>query len=236
MVFGSMVLDQRSETFNRFARFLASACFRLDDSISLKQMRLLDRYLLRELLTPLAYCLAGILIFWISFDLYSELNEFQKNQLTGLDVIQYYIVLLPEMLVFPLLPVVLLLALLYALTNHARWNELTAMRAAGISIWRLSVPYAGLGFLLSVCAFAMNEFWVPQSAETAQQILTRHLSSSAQTPQRQWEHGVVFKNARQKREWRIVDYNLLTHQMIHPSVASMWPDGTRREIYAESGQ
>src|SRR5205814_5672618 len=95
------------------------------------QMRLLDRYLLRELLTPFAYCLGGILIFWISFDVYSELSEFQRNHLHALDIVEYYLVQLPEMLVFPLLPVVLLLALLYALTNHARYHELTAMRAAG---------------------------------------------------------------------------------------------------------
>ena len=29
-------------------------------------IRLLDRYLLRELLIPLGYCLSGFLIFWIS--------------------------------------------------------------------------------------------------------------------------------------------------------------------------
>src|ERR1051326_4392324 len=120
-------------------------------------MRLPDRYLLREFLTPFGYCLAGILIFWISFDVYSELAEFQRNRLSGLEVIQYYIVLLPEMLVFPLLPVVLLLALLYALTNHARHNELTAMRTAGISLGRLALPYVVVGLLLSVASSVMNQ-------------------------------------------------------------------------------
>ena len=36
-------------------------------------MRLLDRYLLRELLVPLGYCLGGFLVFWITFDVFSEL-------------------------------------------------------------------------------------------------------------------------------------------------------------------
>ncbi len=199
-------------------------------------MRLLDRYLLRELLTPLGYCLGGILIFWISFDVYSELGEFQRNHLTGSDIFQYYVVLLPEMLVFPLLPVVLLLALLYALTNHARYNELTAMRAAGVSLWRLSFPYLGLGLLLSLGAFAMNELWVPQSAAAAQQILTRHLPREAQATPREWEQQVFFINGREKREWEIARYNLATYEMVGPHVASTFPDGTRREIYAERGE
>lgn len=211
------------------------ACLVRSPLLTSGQMRLLDRYLLRELLTPFAYCLAGILIFWISFDIYSELGEFQRNHLKPMDVFQYYLVQLPEMLVFPLLPVVLLLALLYALTNHARYNELTAMRAAGISLWRLSLPYVAVGLLLSGGSAAMNELWAPQSAEAAQEILTRHIAPS-NPPQRQWEHQVVFNNRRGRREWVIPDYNLATHEMIAPVIAWTLPDGTRREISAERGE
>src|SRR5688572_14934754 len=98
-------------------------------------MRLLDRYLLRELLVPLIYCVGGFLIFWISFDLFSELNEFQRNKLTAKDIAEYYLVSAPEFLSI-VLPIALLLALLYALTNHARHHEITAIRAAGVSLFR----------------------------------------------------------------------------------------------------
>jgi lipopolysaccharide export system permease protein len=198
------------------------------------KMRLLDRYLLRELLTPFAYCLGGILMFWLSFDLYSELNEFQKNHLKVLDIVEYYLVQLPEMLVFPLLPVVLLLALLYALTNHARYHELTAMRAAGISLWRISFPYLAVGFFLSVGASAMNELW-PQSAEKTQAILTRHLAPQNSSTQRQWEHKVFFTNERDHRDWKIDDYNVFTAQMVRPLVDCRLADGTHQILQAEGG-
>src|SRR5690349_21197349 len=80
-------------------------------------MRLLDRYLLRELGMPLLYCLAGFLIFWISFDLFSDLDDFQKAQMSAREIAQYYVVRTPELLV-TVLPVALLLGLLYALTHH----------------------------------------------------------------------------------------------------------------------
>ena len=108
-------------------------------------MRLLDRYLLRELLIPLGYCLCGFLLFWISSDLFVKLGEFQKKGLVARDIAEYYLVVLPEFLVL-VLPIALLLALLYALTNHARHQEITAIRAAGVSLWRLSLPYLGVGF------------------------------------------------------------------------------------------
>ena len=100
-------------------------------------MRLLDRYLLRELLVPLGYCLCGFLVFYIAFDLIFQISRFQDNHMLFMDIVEYYVVTLPELLVEQVLPVSLLLALLYTLTNHSRHNELTAMRAAGVGLWRL---------------------------------------------------------------------------------------------------
>src|SRR4051812_35218227 len=110
-------------------------------------MRLLDRYLLRELLIPLTYCLAGFLVFWISFDLLAELSGFQEDGLTAAEISRYYLLKAPELLVV-VIPIALLLALLYALSNHARHHELTAIRAAGVSLARLSVPYLAVGLFL----------------------------------------------------------------------------------------
>ena len=59
-------------------------------------MRLLDRYLLREFLVPLGYCLCGFLTLWISFDLFAELNRFQSKKLHGGDIAEYYLVNMPE--------------------------------------------------------------------------------------------------------------------------------------------
>ena len=141
-------------------------------------MRLLDRYLFRELLTPLAYCLGGFLIFWISYDLFTELQEMQERKLHLLDVIEYSVAMTPEFLVM-ILPVVLLLALLYTLTNHARHNEITAMRAAGVSLWRLCVPYLVVGLAASVVLFWLNEWCVPRSTNWAERILTAMCKSRA---------------------------------------------------------
>src|SRR5277367_5315928 len=143
-------------------------------------MRLLDRYLLRELLVPLGYCLAGLLIFYIAFDLIGSLNSYQEHQLLLADILELYVVKIPEILVF-ILPIVLLLALLYALTNHARHNEVTAIRAAGLSLWRICLPYLAVGFVLSLALFAMNEFWVPNSIDRREEILYRRLRSPAKS-------------------------------------------------------
>jgi lipopolysaccharide export system permease protein len=190
-------------------------------------MRLLDRYLLRELLIPFAYCLSGFLIFWISFDLINHMDIFQKARLKPLEIAMYYAVKTPGDLVFPMLPAAWLLALLYALVHHARHNELVAMRAAGISIWRLAMPYLVLGFLLSVMLFLINEFWAPQSTERADMIVKRRAAA------KRWVQNVGFTNAREKRTWFIEVYDRQTGTMIRPHVEWTLATGTRCEISAE---
>jgi lipopolysaccharide export system permease protein len=126
-------------------------------------MRLHDRYLFRELLTPLAYCLGGFLVFWISYFFFTELDTMQERKLGLFDAVEYAAAMLPGFFVM-VLPITLLLALLYALTHHARHHELTALRAAGVSLWRLCAPYFVVGLGASGIYFALNEFAVPRGA------------------------------------------------------------------------
>src|SRR5438093_1510073 len=197
-------------------------------------MRLLDRYLLRELFTPLGYCLSGFLIFWISFDLFSELDAFQQENLSALEVAQYYVVRMPELLGI-VLPVALLLALLYALTNHARHHELTAARAAGVSLWRLCIPYWAVGLFFSLLVYLLNEQWAPNSTELAEQVRQKHSSPPASPAQRQWQNDLTFRNDHDDRFWRIRAYNLDTGEMLDPYVEWTLPDGSRRHLLAERG-
>ncbi len=184
-------------------------------------MRLLDRYLLRELFVPLVYCLAGFFIFWISFNLFSGLEDFQKHHLTFGEIVLYYVVTSPEQIAL-VMPVSLLLALLYALTNHARHNEVTAIRAAGVGFWRLSVPYFAVGFLFTGLYFALNELWVPVSQDQGEDILLRHTQGSSDSASRFWHTNVVFTNHREGRTntWHIARYQSRTHEMDNPTVIS----------------
>jgi lipopolysaccharide export system permease protein len=194
-------------------------------------MRLLDRYLLRELLIPLGYCLGAFLIFFIAFSLFSELNKYQEHRLVLSDVLELYVVRIPEILVF-ILPVALLCALLYALTNHARHHELTAIRAAGVSLWRLCIPYLVIGLLLSLALFAMNERWVPDSAEKEVQIMDRHQEKKAGIADRNVQLNLMFENRRDGHTWLVGAYDFKTDVMTNPQVDWKLPDGAKIMLLA----
>ena len=195
-------------------------------ALGLPAMRLLDRYLLRELLVPLGYCLGGFLLFWTVFDLFTSLGRPPGETRCALaDIVLYYLVRTPEVLVL-ILPIALLLALLYALTTHARHHEITAMRAAGISLWRIALPYFVVGFTASLALLALNELAVPDSSDLAERISKRRLPSQAGTLAPGQVRNLAFNNSRERRIWRIGMYDSSTEIMIDPRVVWTLPDGT----------
>ncbi|HVU27001.1 MAG TPA: LptF/LptG family permease, partial [Verrucomicrobiae bacterium] len=199
--------------------------------LNLRAMRLLDRYLFRELLTPLAYCLGGFLIFWISYDLFDELDEMQERKLRLLDIIEYALAMTPEFIV-TILPIALLLALLYALTNHARHNEIIAIRAAGVSLWRICVPYFIVGFMASAMLFVLNELCVPRSTDLANRIKTKYVQKAGDVKTQNNFLNFGFTNARDHRTWLIGEYRIKTAEMIRPQVDWTLADGSSRRLYA----
>jgi lipopolysaccharide export system permease protein len=194
---------------------------------TLRRMRLLDRYLLREILIPLGYCLGGFLLFWVAFNLISDLGDLQAHKMHGDDILKYYLLKTPEFLVF-VLPIGLLLALLYALTHHARHHEITAIRAAGVSLWRLCLPYFAVGLVGTVLLFVLNEYCVPQLSERAEQIKNRRTGE----PQRLVQ-PFAFINARDGRTWGMRTYNPETGEMTAPQVYFTAPDGSHHLIAAD---
>jgi len=183
-------------------------------------MRLLDRYLLRELMIPLPYCLVGFLVFWISADALTELEDFRDQRMLFRDVAEYY--------------VVLLLALLYAMTNHARYQEFTAMRAAGISLWRFCLPYFMVGLGLSAVVMGLNEGVVPHTKEHAERVRNRRVVTEEPGDER-WRRDLRCHNEREGRIWQIRAFNLDTGEMRDVLVEWQRAEGGSALLRAERG-
>jgi len=194
-------------------------------------MRLLDRYLFRELLAPLGYCLGGLLVLGTCFNLFGDLEELQERKLHLFDVIEYSAAITPEFLVM-VLPITLLLALLYALASHSRYNEITAMRAAGVSLWRICVPYYVMGLAASVVLFLLNEFVVPASTNWSWQIKSRYVQKPDDPGIRNDFYNLNFFNSRGNRTWHIGEYRARTAEMLNPQVNWTLPDGSSYQLNA----
>ena len=192
-------------------------------------MRLLDRYLIRELMMPLGVCIGGFLIFWVGFDLLANLSEFRSLHLKIGDVAELYAHQMPELLI-TVLPVAMLLALLYALTTHSRHQEITAMRSAGISLGRICLPYLVVGLFASVFLLLLNEVWFPDAVDRVERIKQRH---SADRAKRAWRERLVFQNRSAGRNWHLGAFNLASGEMRSPSFREWLPAAAHRSVEAE---
>jgi lipopolysaccharide export system permease protein len=166
------------------------------------------------------------------FTLFGELEKLQERKLHFLDVIEYSVAITPEFLVM-VLPITLLLALLYTLTDLSRSNQLTAMRAAGISLWRICAPYFAAGCVLSVALFVLNECLVPCSSDWKNRILTRYVQKPGDIESKNEFRNFGFTNARGHRAWFISEYRMATAEMIKPKVSWHDSDGAIQLLSAD---
>jgi len=193
-------------------------------------MRLHDRYLFRELMTPLAFCLGAFMVLGISLFFKEELGTIQERKLDGLETVAYCAASLPEFLVV-VLPILLLLSLLYALTHHARYNELTALRAAGVSLWRLSAPYFIVGLLATGIYFALNEVAVPACQRWSEQLLNRHVKADRH-PKNSVRSLQQVNNVRAHRNWMFAEFQAASGLLVNPTVTWTLPDGSHQLLEA----
>ena len=190
-------------------------------------MRLLDRYLLRELLMPLGVCLGGFTLFWIAFDLLGDMTRFQKAGLGWGGVLEFYLWGLPELL-NTTLPIALLLSLLYTLTHHARHHELTAIRAAGISLWRTILPYLAVGLVLSLALYWAGENLAPQAKRRQDDLMLGR--AALENPARAWRSQFHFENQGDHRSWSISRFLPASGDMAGVRLLMPLGAGARREV------
>lgn len=191
-------------------------------------MRILTKYLLREFAWPLLYCFDAFAMLWIVMDLFGHLDDFIVNHASFATVLRYYITLFPEGFV-QILPITLLLALLFCLTNLGRHNELTAMRVSGVSLARLALPLLGVGVLATAVVFAVGEQLVPRAREGAEALLNAVHGKGG----RESLGGFFFSSATERRDWYARLFNTRSGEMDSPEVHERNPDGTPRlDVYA----
>jgi lipopolysaccharide export system permease protein len=173
-------------------------------------MKLIDRYLLKNFLVPLGYCLTAFILIYMVFDLFDNLSNFIKAGTPLPSVLKFYALLIPSVLVF-IVPISLLLSALYSLSQLTKNNELTAMRASGISLYRLVTPFIGVGIAASLLVAVVNEVLAPWSAYWSYQFIE---SLDSQNEVNIYKaRNLAYKNESYRRIWLIGTFDTRTFTM-----------------------
>lgn len=173
-------------------------------------MKLIDRYLLRTFGTPFLYILLGFCMLYVVFDLFDNLSDFIEGDTPGLLVLRYYIVLLPSVLI-RIVPISLFLAVLYSLSTLTKNHELTAMRACGISVFRLMAPYMAVGLLATGIVAAIHETIGPKAAYWCQNFVREQKRADPNLVY--VKKQLAIKYQRGNRTWLINEFDTRTLHM-----------------------
>ena len=132
-------------------------------------MNILDRYLTRQFMAPLISCLAAFIILFLAYQFITEIDEIIKEEVPLLIILQATLQFIPVVLNYSI-PAATLLATLFCLNQLSKHNELTAMRASGINLYRIMVPFVLMGIVLSIIVFIINDNFTAGSGFEARLI------------------------------------------------------------------
>ncbi len=127
-------------------------------------MRLLQRYLLFELLRVFALLLSGLTILLVFVGVMREVSE---NGLGTFQVLQILPYVVPSLLPFTI-PATLLLTVCVVYGRIAGDQEITAAKAAGVNVLSLLWPSFWLGAVLTLCSLVLSDQVIPWAVRNIQ--------------------------------------------------------------------
>jgi len=130
---------------------------------------LLDRYLTRRLLPPLLLVLCSTALLYVVVDLSDAIEDVTKNHISADLILSYYANRIPQVFL-DVTPMALMISVLIVLTVMEQQRELTALKAAGISLYRLAVPVLLLAAVSAGGLWMLGEFIVPDANREAQRL------------------------------------------------------------------
>ncbi len=135
-------------------------------------MRILDRYILKSVISIFLSCIFVFLFLYVIIDLLSNLEEILKQQVNLGLLIRYYLSYLPVMFV-QVSPFACLLSTVYTFGKLNHNNEIIAMRSSGLSIFEITRDVLIFGFLISLLVFWVSDRFLPGALAENQRIKTQ---------------------------------------------------------------
>jgi lipopolysaccharide export system permease protein len=205
-------------------------------------MRILDRYLVNRFALSLLYCLCLFSVLFIVIDIFNNLDEFLKSGVHLKIILTYYLYSVPVILV-QIVPMAVLVSTLYVLGSLSRHNEITAMRASGVSSFHILAPYLFIGAVISFTIFLVSERVVPLTSVTSTSIMEGLIEKGKKTmEERSIQNATLFTKGNRMvyaREYELATdtlYDIVLfeddpHRLMHTKVAAkkgVYKDGRWR--------
>ena len=156
---------------------------------------LLDEYVLRAYATNFALSLISFALLYVVFTFFELIGDIVRNR-TALVTVGDYLLNLVPYIIYSVTPLCSLLAVLITFGSLSRTSELTAMKATGISLYRVVAPILVLAAIIAAALFAFDESYLPDANRRQEALRAEIKGKPAHTflrPDRTWMSGQTDK-------------------------------------------
>jgi LPS export ABC transporter permease LptG/LPS export ABC transporter permease LptF len=153
--------------------------------------RILDAYVVREFLNIFILVLASFVMLMLVFTFFELVGDILRNHIPLTTVGDYLFNLAPSML-YAITPLAILIAVLVTFGVLNRNSEIIAMKATGISLYRLVIPIVSIAAILAVGLFLFDDFYLPQANRRQEALRSTIKGRPPQTflhPEEKWIFG-----------------------------------------------
>jgi LPS export ABC transporter permease LptG/LPS export ABC transporter permease LptF len=160
-------------------------------STRFRLFRLLDVYVLRGFWFFFVIVLGVFSALFIVVTLFERLPDIIKNDIAATTVVTYIFFLLPQ-IIYWVSPLAVLLAVLINLGTLTKTNEVLAVKAGAISLYRMALPLVLMAGLLSASIYAMQEYVLPTTnriQDQYQDFIRKKAPQTYRDPHRKWMKG-----------------------------------------------
>jgi LPS export ABC transporter permease LptG/LPS export ABC transporter permease LptF len=137
--------------------------------LSLRFPNILDRYIIRKYLAVFSLVFFSLLVISVIVTFFERIdNIYEHNKSIGL-LLEYIRYSLPEFMHY-IFPVAALTTALLSLGLLTKFNEITAMKTCGLSLYRIILPVVLLAGVVSFFSYYLQENVLPYSNKKAEEI------------------------------------------------------------------
>ena len=192
-------------------------------------MRILRNYILIECIQPFTLSISVLTSVFLLGYLPQLANKVINNGVSITAMSKVFLYYIPILLGYTL-PIACLITVILALGQMSSENEILAMRASGIHLFRLLIPLLVVGVALSLVVYILNDRVIPESYEAQTSILQE---TGSQDPSAMLEPG-SFINAFDK--YIIFIYRIEGDLLYGVRIYQPQPNKPTRTIIAEQGE
>lgn len=168
-----------------------------------KRYRVLHRYIIREYLKIFSLSLSSLILIYMVVLFFQKMNLFHRYQAPFYLMFEYLLYKIPEATFQWTIPYSVLLTTLLTLGMLSRHSEITAFKAGGISLYRITFPLIFIVFLISFFSFLGNDYLVPFTNKKTRYLLDVKVRKEPPTS--------FFKNY---KIWYHSDHRILNIQLL----------------------